>query len=79
MPSFDGGLRAFVALGCILDEQLTDPLLEELVVTSDGCVLAQAAGDVGSNELIGEEADLEPEPAEPAAVSNSAQSPQPAT
>lgn len=45
-------------IGYILDERLTDPAISELVVTSDGFVLAERDGEVGANELIGEEADL---------------------
>lgn len=42
----------------ILDERFSDPAISELVVTSDGFVLAQTEGEVGANDVIGEEADL---------------------
>lgn len=51
-----GKMAAIV--GYILDARFTDPAITELVVTSDGFVLAQSEGDVGTNDLIGEEADL---------------------
>ena len=45
-------------VGYILDEPFSEPAISELVVTSDGFVLAQAEGEVGANEMIGTEADL---------------------
>ncbi len=45
-------------VGYILDERFSDPAISELVVTSDGFVLAQSEGEVGANDLIGTEADL---------------------
>lgn len=45
-------------VGYILDERFTDPAISELVVTSDGFVLAQAEGEVGANEMLGTEVDL---------------------
>jgi hypothetical protein len=51
-----GKMAAIV--GYILDEQFSDPAISELVVTSDGYVLAQTKGEVGANDMIGEEADL---------------------
>ena len=54
--AMSGKMAAIV--GYILDEQFTDPAISELVVTSDGFVLAQSEGEVGANDMIGEEADL---------------------
>lgn len=54
--AMSGKMAAIV--GYILDERFTEPAISELVVTSDGFVLAQAEGDVGANDLIGSEADL---------------------
>jgi len=51
-----GKMAAIV--GYILGERFSDPAISELVVTSDGFVLAQREGEVGANEMIGEEADL---------------------
>jgi hypothetical protein len=54
--AMSGKMAAIV--GYILDEHFTDPAISELVVTSDGFVLAQTEGEVGANDLIGSEADL---------------------
>jgi hypothetical protein len=54
--AMSGKMAAVV--GYILDERFSDPAISELVVTSDGFVLAQREGEVGANEMIGEEADL---------------------
>ena len=54
--AMSGKMAAIV--GYILDERFTDPAINEMVVTSDGFVLAQSEGEVGANDLIGEEADL---------------------
>jgi hypothetical protein len=54
--AMSGKMAAIV--GYILDERFSDPAISELVVTSDGFVLAQAEGEVGANDMIGEEADL---------------------
>jgi hypothetical protein len=54
--AMSGKMAAIV--GYILDERFSDPAISELVVTSDGFVLAQTEGEVGANDMIGEEADL---------------------
>jgi hypothetical protein len=54
--AMSGKMAAIV--GYIVDERFTDPAISEVVVTSDGFVLAQREGEVGANEMIGEEADL---------------------
>lgn len=54
--AMSGKMAAVV--GYILEEPFTDPAINELVVTSDGFVLAESEGEVGANDLIGEEADL---------------------
>lgn len=51
-----GKMAAIV--GYILDERFSDPGIVELVVTSDGFVLAQAEGEVGANDMLGTEVDL---------------------
>ena len=51
-----GKMAAIV--GYILEERFSDPAINELVVTSDGFVLAQTEGEVGANDMIGEEGDL---------------------
>jgi len=51
---FDGMSGKMAAIvGYILDEALTNPAINELVVTSDGFVLAQHDGDVGDNDFMG--------------------------
>ena len=54
--AMSGKMAAIV--GYILGERFSDPAISELVVTSDGFVLAQSEGEVGANDLIGEETDL---------------------
>ena len=54
--AMSGKMAAIV--GYILDERFSDPPISELVVTSDGFVMAQSEGEVGANDLIGDEADL---------------------
>lgn len=54
--AMSGKMAAIV--GYIVDERFSEPAISEMVVTSDGFVLAQAEGEVGANDLIGEEADL---------------------
>lgn len=54
--AMSGKMAAIV--GYILDERFSDPAISELVVTSDGFVLAQTEGEVGANDMMGEEADL---------------------
>jgi len=55
-PGASGKMVAVVAF--VLGEHWTDPAISELVVTSDGFVLAQQEGEVGANDIIGSEADL---------------------
>jgi hypothetical protein len=43
-------------VGYILNERFSEPAISELVVTTDGFVLAQREGEVGANDLIGSEA-----------------------
>ncbi len=45
-------------VGYIVDAPFAEPAIAELVVTSDGYVLAAREGDSGANDMIGEEADL---------------------
>lgn len=54
--AMSGKMAAIV--GYILEERFSDPAISELIVTSDGFVLAQTGGEVGANDMIGEEADL---------------------
>lgn len=54
--AMSGKMAAIV--GYILDEPFSDPAISEIVVTSDGFVLAETEGDVGANEMLGSEGDL---------------------
>lgn len=54
--AMSGKMAAIV--GYILDEPMSEPTINELVVTSDGFVLAERTGQVGANEMIGTEEDL---------------------
>ena len=56
-PGMSGKMAAIV--GYILEARFADPAIAELVVTSDGFVLAAREGDTGTNELIGERSDLD--------------------
>ena len=54
--AMSGKMAAIV--GYILDERFSEPAISELVVTSDGFVLAQTEGEVGANDMLGTEVDL---------------------
>ena len=56
-PGMSGRMAAVV--GYILGRRWSTPRIAELVVTSDGWVLARNAGHVGFNTIIGTAADLE--------------------
>ncbi len=51
--------RMAAIVGCILDQEFTEPTIAELIVTSDGCVLGRRAGDIGYNDFFGARSDLE--------------------
>jgi hypothetical protein len=56
---FEGMSSKMAAIvGYISDETYTNPAINELVVTSDGFVLLEHVGDVGTNDMIGGESDL---------------------
>ncbi len=54
--AMSGKMAAIV--GYILDESFSDPAISELVVSSDGLVLAQVKGEVGADDMLGTEKDL---------------------
>jgi hypothetical protein len=56
-PGMSGRMAAVV--GYILDRRWSRPRIVELVVTSDGWVLARNASHVGFNTIIGTVMDLE--------------------
>ena len=45
-------------LACLLDEDWTDPKIEQLAMTHDRCLLARAEGDGGFDKFLGAESDL---------------------
>jgi len=56
---FEGMSPKMAAIvGYVCDEQFTDPAINELVITSDGFVLAEHVGEVGANTMMSEESDL---------------------
>jgi len=40
-------------LSFVLNQSWTDPGIQELHVTSDGCLMARVDGDIGCNDFIG--------------------------
>jgi hypothetical protein len=56
-PGMSGRMAAVV--GYILGRRWTRPRIAELVITSDGWVLARNAGRVGFDTMVGTAADLE--------------------
>jgi hypothetical protein len=55
-PKMSGQMAAIVAF--LIDAQVTRPTIVELVVTSDGFVLAGVDDDLGTNHFIGTYSDL---------------------
>jgi hypothetical protein len=55
-PEMSGRMTAVVAF--LIDEQVIRPAIVEIVVTSDGFVLAGVDDDVGTNHFVGTYADL---------------------
>ncbi len=55
--AMSGKMTAIVAH--ILDQKWTSPTIAELVITSDGHLLARHEGDCGFNNYIGRAVDLE--------------------
>jgi len=55
-PKMSGRMAGVVAF--VIDQQVTRPAITEIVVTSDGFVLAGVDDDVGTNHLVGTYVDL---------------------
>lgn len=51
-----GKFRAILAY--LLDVTWTEPAITDLVITSDGGIVAQHEGDLGCNDFLGTETDL---------------------
>lgn len=45
-------------LGYILESKWTIPAIEEMVITSDGVLIARVSGDIGCNEILGKADDF---------------------
>jgi hypothetical protein len=45
-------------MGYLLKQDFTDPEITSIVITTDGCVMAQPEGDIGYNDFLGSEDDL---------------------
>ena len=56
-PGMSGKMAAIV--GYILGEEWSKPRIAELVITSDGWVLARDEGQIGFDTIVGTAADLE--------------------
>lgn len=56
-PNMSGKMAAIVA--CVLGERWTSPAITELVITSDGHLLAAHEGDYGCNDYLGWASELE--------------------
>src|SRR5712672_2052378 len=56
-PIETGGMFTAM-LAALLDEDWTKPKIEELLITSDRCILARPSGEVTHTLFIGAEADL---------------------
>ena len=44
-------MRAIV--GFMIGEKFTTPAIEQMIVTSDGILMARVTGDIGYNDLLG--------------------------
>jgi len=55
-PGMSGKMMAIV--GYILETKWTQPTIEEMVVTSDGFILARVSGDIGCNDMLGSISDF---------------------
>jgi hypothetical protein len=51
-----GKMAAIV--GYILDTPYTTPCITDMAITSDHILLAQSEGDIGMNQILGNESDL---------------------
>jgi hypothetical protein len=50
--------KMMAIFGYITGKVLTDPAIAEIIITSDGMVLARNSGDIGANDFIGSQSDL---------------------
>lgn len=45
--------KMMAILGYIIEEKYTSPSVKELMVTSDGILMARVEGDIGFNDIMG--------------------------
>jgi hypothetical protein len=45
--------KMMAIVGYIIEGKFTTPAIDEMVVTSDGFLLARVSGDIGCNDLLG--------------------------
>lgn len=50
--------KMMAIVGFIIEGKFTIPAIEEMVVTSDGMLLARVSGDAGCNEFLGDISDF---------------------
>jgi hypothetical protein len=50
--------KMMAIVGYIIEGRFTSPAIEEMVVTSDGILLARVSGDVGCNDMLGSVSDF---------------------
>ena len=55
-PNMSGKMVALLA--CILDQDWTDPKINQMIVTSDGFLLAQLCGHCGFDDFVGTQSEL---------------------
>jgi len=55
-PGMSLKMRAIV--GFILEAKWTTPSIEQLVITSDGILMARVSGDIGFNDILGSASDF---------------------
>lgn len=50
--------RMMAILGYIIEERYTTPAIKEMIVTSDGILMARVDGDIGFNDMLGKVEDF---------------------
>jgi len=55
-PGMSNKMMAIV--GYIIEKKFTSPAIEEMVVTSDGILMARVSGDIGCNDILGSVSDF---------------------
>jgi hypothetical protein len=58
LKPIETGIMFTAVLAALVDEEWTTPKIEELVITSDRCILARPTGEMTHRIFLGAEADL---------------------